>query len=94
MVDILYEQFEPDIANNIRKFLQTPEAAMIKAYWTLVRKFYRFDNATRWYEWNRIDYVLKKNQMRFYRTFSVPLWYSEERGRVAHLAVLERFRKQ
>jgi len=37
MVDILYEQFEPDIANNIRKFLQTPEAAMIKAYWTLTK---------------------------------------------------------
>ena len=69
MVDILYERFEPDIANNIRKFLQTPEAAMIKAYWTLVRKCYRFDNGTRWYEWKRIDHVFKKNGMRYYRIF-------------------------
>jgi hypothetical protein len=54
------------IANNIMRFLQTPEAEMIKAYWTLVRKGYRFDNCTRWYEWNRICNVWERNEMRHY----------------------------
>ena len=66
MVVIIYDEFEPNIANNIVRFLQTPEAEIIKAYWTLTKLCYRFGNSTRWYEWNRIANVWERNEMRHY----------------------------